>query len=153
VRPFDFRAVVTKVTMELKERIATIIKVNNHTASSFADLIGIQRSSVSHILNGRNNPSLDFIQKVIENFPRVDPGWLITGKNPEPKKPDDAPTVNNSPLDTPSTKNRGSKIQDADHERQYQTAKTKSKLGSEIKTIEKIVIFYTDRTFETYEQD
>ncbi|NEN25759.1 helix-turn-helix transcriptional regulator [Cryomorpha ignava] len=122
--------------MELKDRIATIIKVNNHTASSFADLLGIQRSSVSHILNGRNNPSLDFIQKVLENFPRVDSGWLITGKNPESKKPDDTPTINKAP-----------------HEITTQQPKMKSKSKSEIKTIEKIVIFYTDRTFETYEQD
>lgn len=122
--------------MELKDRIATIIKVNNHTASSFADLLGIQRSSVSHILNGRNNPSLDFIQKVLENFPRVDSGWLITGKSPESKKTSDAPTVDKSPLEISN-----------------QTPKRMSKKASEIKTIEKIVIFYSDRTFETYEQD
>ena|SRR5690606_18742016 len=122
--------------MDLKDRIATIIKVNNHTASSFADLLGIQRSSVSHILNGRNNPSLDFIQKVLENFPRVDSGWLITGKNPESKNQNELPTVNKAP-----------------HEMEPQKPKKKLKLPPDIKTIEKIVIFYTDRTFETYEQD
>lgn len=122
--------------MDLKDRIATIIKVNNHTASSFADLLGIQRSSVSHILNGRNNPSLDFIQKVLDNFPRVDSGWLITGKDPESKKQNDLPGVNKSA-----------------HETENPKPKNKLKLSSDGKTIEKIVIFYTDRTFETYEQD
>lgn len=127
---------VTSVTMELKDRIATIIKVNNHTASSFADLLGIQRSSVSHILNGRNNPSLDFIQKVLDNFPRVDSGWLITGKNPESKTKIELPGENKT------TQEMGSL-----------SPKKKLKKASGIKTIEKIVIFYTDRTFETYEED
>lgn len=122
--------------MDLKDRIATIIKVNNHTASSFADLLGIQRSSVSHILNGRNNPSLDFIQKVLENFPRVDSGWLITGKSPEAKEQNDVPTESNFPI-----------------ELENQKPKKKLKLTSDTKTIEKIIIFYTDRTFDTYEQD
>lgn len=122
--------------MDLKDRIATIIKVNNHTASSFANMLGIQRSSVSHILNGRNNPSLDFIQKVLENFPRVDSGWLITGKSPESKKQNDVPTESNFPI-----------------ELENQKPKKKLKLTSDTKTIEKIIIFYTDRTFDTYEQD
>ena len=123
--------------MELKDRIETIIKVNKHTASSFADLLGIQRSSVSHILNGRNNPSLDFIQKVLDNFPRVDPGWLLTGKNPSAKKTEPA-------LSPKSEMNSG---------QESIRTKISSKTVSKIKTIEKIVIFYSDRTFETYEQE
>ncbi len=123
--------------MELKDRIATIIQVNNHSASSFADLLGIQRSSVSHILNGRNNPSLDFIQKVLDNFPRVDPGWLLTGKNPESKK--------SEPSATPKTETNPNLA--------TTRPKISSKASSKIKAIEKIVIFYSDRTFETYEQE
>ena len=123
--------------MELKDRIATIIQVNNHSASSFADLLGIQRSSVSHILNGRNNPSLDFIQKVLDNFPRVDPGWLLTGKNPESKKSESTAT--------PKTETNSGQVSIR--------SKTSPKASSKIKAIEKIVIFYSDRTFETYEQE
>lgn len=126
--------------MELKDRIATIIRVNNHSASSFAEILGVQRSSISHILNGRNKPSLDFIEKVLENFPRVDSGWLITGKSPSSKTSD-----NPIPKKTP----------------QEHTGKdlTKEKFISQVnsesgnKTIERIVIFYSDRTFDTYEQD
>ena len=131
---------VTKVTMELKDRIATIIRVNNHTASSFADLLGVQRSSISHVLNGRNKPSLDFIEKVLINFPRVDPGWLITGKDPESKK---SASVSPKP-----------KFQEVP-EQVSTEVKLKPQINSESgnKRIEKIVIFYSDRTFETYEQD
>lgn len=60
-----------------------IIHSHHLTNASFADKIGVQRSSVSHILNGRNKPSLDFIQRIIANFPRVDAHWLISGQTKE----------------------------------------------------------------------
>lgn len=45
----------------------------------FAEIVGVQRSSVSHILSGRNNPSLEFIQKILNAFPKVNSDWLILG--------------------------------------------------------------------------
>lgn len=54
----------------------------NLTASQFADRIGIQRSGLSHILSGRNNPSLDFVLKVLKAFPELEPVWLLQGKGP-----------------------------------------------------------------------
>lgn len=50
------------------------------TPSQFADTIGIQRSGMSHILAGRNNPSLDFVLKVLASFPEISPSWLLQGK-------------------------------------------------------------------------
>ena len=61
------------------ERIKDIILKEGLTSGSFADLIGVQRSSMSHIINGRNNPSLDFIIKTLERFPKINPEWLLTG--------------------------------------------------------------------------
>lgn len=66
--------------MNIQERLKMVIKMNNLTASSFADRIGVQRSSLSHILSGRNKPSLDFIEKTLKSFPKVSGHWLITGK-------------------------------------------------------------------------
>lgn len=120
--------------MELKDRIATVIQVNQHTAASFADLIGVQRSRISHILNGRNKPSIDFLEKVIEHFPRVDPGWLITGKSPGSKKveePDQIPKPEATKKQKPPS--------------------DIGRLASSNRHIKKIVIFYSDQTFETYE--
>lgn len=119
--------------MELKDRIATIIRVNNHTASSFAELLDVQRSSISHILNGRNKPSLDFIEKVLIHFPRVDPGWLITGKSPSNKKVEDREAL------------RVDKVLPA--------KETSQQVHRDKKTIQKIIIFYSDLTFDVYEQD
>ncbi|WP_245553867.1 helix-turn-helix domain-containing protein [Cytophaga aurantiaca] len=52
------------------------------TASEFADKIDVQRSSMSHLVSGRNKPSLDFIQKILNNFSDLNPTWLIMGTGP-----------------------------------------------------------------------
>lgn len=73
--------------MEIADRIGTIIKVNQHTAASFAALLGVQPSAISHILKGRNKPSLEVLQRILTHFPRVDAGWLISGKEPVAAQP------------------------------------------------------------------
>lgn len=60
-------------------RILKLLKEENLTASQFADLIDVQRSSMSHILSGRNNPSLDFVHKTLKAFPNVNTDWLMSG--------------------------------------------------------------------------
>jgi len=50
--------------------------------SAFADRIDVQRSSMSHLVSGRNKPSLDFIQKVLNQFIDINPTWLIMGTGP-----------------------------------------------------------------------
>ena len=56
------------------------MKSQNLTSSQFADKLGVQRSGMSHILSGRNKPSLDFVLKVLAGFPDLDPQWLLQGK-------------------------------------------------------------------------
>lgn len=127
--------------MELPERIAAIIKVNQHTAATFADAVGVQRSAISHILNGRNKPSLDLLQKILLHFPRVDAGWLITGK---------APAGENSPLGSVPQPRVAEK--ETTGESKANIAASQSEVpGNPNKSIERIVVFYTDRTFDTYE--
>ena len=62
------------------EKIVKLLERENLTAKQCADIIGITRSSMSHIINGRNNPSLDVMRKILENFPNINPEWLILGK-------------------------------------------------------------------------
>lgn len=61
-------------------RIKKIIQQKKLTSSAFADKIGVPRSTISHILSGRNNPSLEFIQKVIDTFPELRIEWLMRGE-------------------------------------------------------------------------
>ena len=71
--------------MELLPRLKRIIEHYNLTSSTFADTIDVQRSSISHLLSGRNKPSLDFVMKIINKFPEVDLYWLLYGKGSFPK--------------------------------------------------------------------
>lgn len=84
---------------EMKDRIAHIIRAKNLTAAEFALRLGIQPSNVSHLLAGRNNPSLEFVRKLKETFPEYNLDWIIMGKGPitvsepfmEPKSADVEP--------------------------------------------------------------
>ncbi len=64
----------------MKERIELLVRALNLTLAQFADAIGVQKSSVSHILSGRNNPSLDFVQKILLRFTDVNTEWLLFGR-------------------------------------------------------------------------
>lgn len=64
----------------MKDRIQKIIDEENMTPSRFADEVGLNRPAVSHILNGRNNPGLEALQRILNRFPNINATWLITGK-------------------------------------------------------------------------
>ncbi|WP_430612333.1 helix-turn-helix transcriptional regulator [Flavobacterium sp. JP2137] len=61
-------------------RLEFLLQHYEFTASTFADKIGVQRSSLSHLLSGRNKPSLDFIMKIYEAFPELNLYWLLKGE-------------------------------------------------------------------------
>ena len=61
-------------------RINLILKAKNITARQFAEEIGIQPSGMSHIMSGRNNPSLEFVNKVVRRYPEIDANWLLLGR-------------------------------------------------------------------------
>ena len=70
------------------KRLEIILDYYGLNASSFADKIGVQRSSLSHLLSGRNKPSLDFILKILDVFPEIDLYWILNGKGIFPKPPE-----------------------------------------------------------------
>lgn len=63
--------------MSINDKIKQILIERNFTPSYFADEIGVQRSSISHILSGRNRPSFDIIQKIIRRFPDLGYEWIM----------------------------------------------------------------------------
>lgn len=64
----------------MEKRISKIIEYKKLNSSQFAEEIGVQRSSISHILSGRNKPSLDLVLKILERFPEIEQNWLLFGK-------------------------------------------------------------------------
>ena len=70
--------------MNERERIELLMRCYDLTPSQFADKTGIQRASVSHIISGRNKPSLEVMLKIYEAFPGVDMKWLMMGEGEVP---------------------------------------------------------------------
>lgn len=64
----------------MKERLLEFLRVENKTSAQFAEEIGVQASGISHILSGRNNPSLDFVLKMLEKYRFLSTDWLLFGK-------------------------------------------------------------------------
>jgi len=64
----------------MKDRITQFLKNEGISPAEFADRIGVQRSSVSHVLNGRNYPSASFIQKMLTTYKTLNPRWLLLGE-------------------------------------------------------------------------
>ena len=117
-------------------RLKKIMDYYQLTASSFADKIQVQRSSISHILSGRNKPSLEFVMKVLKQFPEVDLYWLMNGKGSFPKTEAAATTL--------------PKRETVQQERPAESGMPVRKIEASGKEIERIVIFYTDGTFKEY---
>ena len=67
-------------TNEIRDRIKTVMNKVGKNSITFSEEIGIQQSTLSHILNGRNRPSLDVIMKIHERYPEVRFDWLINGE-------------------------------------------------------------------------
>lgn len=124
------------------------------SASAFADKIGVQRSSLSHILSGRNKASLDFILKINDTFPELNLEWLIKGNGSfsgEKKQADlGAPTVDlfssTSKIETPNTTLPPTPLEEK------KEALTPKPIPDFLTSadMEQIVVFYKDGTFTTY---
>lgn len=164
----------------MNSRILLILKTKDISASKFADEIGVQRSSISHILSGRNNPSLDFIQKTLARFPDISPDWILTGKGSMYLEPD---LFNSVDIAKTEARSKNEKIMDTDkaevienyptmpvfeeievekHQKPKQIKATEKSDDNEEKKpqnvimkavgkkIERIIIFYSDKSCIEY---
>ena len=142
---------------DIKDRLAHILRAKNLTASQFAELMEIQPSNVSHLLNGRNKPSLDFLIKIKDVFPEYSFDWIIMGKKPitinEPN-----PTTNNQEIKFDDEDTRVIEFDDIDeHIDEIESEKPKmteeqSDIHSLNNEIKKIIVVYSDKTFEILNQ-
>jgi transcriptional regulator with XRE-family HTH domain len=64
----------------MKERLLEFLKNENKSSAQLAEEIGVQASGISHIISGRNNPSLDFVLKMLEKYQFLSTDWLLFGK-------------------------------------------------------------------------
>jgi transcriptional regulator with XRE-family HTH domain len=124
----------------MKDRIRKYMEYRNISAGELASLLEVQRSNISHILNGRNMPGAAFIEKLLINFPDLDARWLITGEgNMISETGDqDIKLVENNTDSQPALEFK---------------EKIRTVSGVKEKKITKIVLLFSDGTFIDYKQE
>ena len=133
---------------QFAKRLNILMDYYEISAALLAEKIEVQRSSISHILSGRNKPSLEFVLKILKAFPEVELYWLLNGVGSFPKQAEvnaSAPTLF-SEIETPKVKI---------DEPKASTKQINQEVGNERKDntdqeIERIVIFYKNGSFKNY---
>lgn len=126
-----------------KDRLDHILRSKNLTAKKFAELMEIQPSNVSHLLSGRNKPSVDFLTKLKEIFPEYSFDWIIMGRKPITIN-DPTPTAFDNHEVEFEPKNDDKIIEFDDIEEKIEE---KQPIMTDKKEVEKILVIYTDKTF------
>lgn len=134
------------------DRLELILKTKGLSPAQLADAIGVKRSGVYHIMNGRNKPGLDFITKLLGHFPEVNPDWLILGKGSMVKKQElsmvEESLINNPQMPISQQNNSSDQEKLPDPKRiSYSGKKVPKKTDKEVV---RIVVFYNDNTFREY---
>ncbi|HCM60001.1 MAG TPA: hypothetical protein DIS74_06460 [Bacteroidales bacterium] len=144
----------------MKERIQAFLQNENKSYAQFAEEIGVQPSGISHILSGRNNPSLDFVIKMLHKYPALSAEWLLFGRGSMyryasqpslfdtemPQGLSDRETIPDPPGILPD-------LPDAQESREMPLAgRPKTGLDSETsaRRLTRIVMFYSDKSFTEY---
>ncbi len=154
----------------MKDRLLKFLSQEQLTSKQFASLIGVQPSSVSHILSGRNKPSFDFMEKIALNYPSLSLKWLITGRGSMFIEPDAVTDKNERDL---FSQQEEAVTADDDEKSQEVTNVNSGQSDSDYnsnmiernrhghpedmisssgkgKKVEKIVVMFCDRTFSEY---
>jgi plasmid maintenance system antidote protein VapI len=125
---------------EFSKRLQKLFDFYDLNASAFADKIDVGRASISHLLSGRNKPSLDFVMRVVKTFPEVELYWLLNGKGSFPKKDNEAQSKMSTLSPTQENKT----------DSQPDLTPTQKTNNTTPNGIERIVIFYKNGSFKTY---
>ncbi len=142
--------------LKMKDRIKNFIDAKGISAGELAAVLDVQRSNISHILNGRNKPGASFIEKLLLEFPDLNARWLLTGEgdmfsgkvsvddNRQQKLPLAEETIKQQPLtEKPVKKNIVPIVPEENSERSTTTSNS---------DIDKMIIVYRDGTFNIYNQ-
>ena len=124
-------------------RLQKIIDFYNISATELSNQISFNRSTISHLLSGRNQPSLDFVMKVLQKFPEVELYWLLNGKGSFPA----IKSTPNSILTLSKNKLPTEKEDDLTKEVDFSEVISNSINDTDI---DRIVIFFKNGTFKSY---
>lgn len=148
----------------MKDRISAIITKKGLTPTQFADQVGIQRSTLSHILNGRNKVSTEIVTRIHHKMPEISINWLLFGEGDmytnapslyQPSIFDEI--VINRPPDNTDYEYRKEMSQETEENVNNTTENkentTEKRVEIRYKKITKIMVFYSDNTFDTFSSD
>jgi len=146
---------VISIILIMKDRILEFLKNENKSSAQFAEEIGVQPSSISHIISGRNNPSLDFVIKMLEKYSFLSTEWLLFGKGSMYKEPKMADLFSSIDIIENPAPNKDENIfQDAGISDSSLASKEKFNSSKIIEyedlKIRKIVWFYENNSFEEF---
>ncbi len=145
----------------MKEKLRILMQNENLTASRLADILEIKPAGVSHILSGRNNPSFELICKIVNRFPRINPYWLLGDSeqiyNSSVMEPAQADVQNGASAGGAVVGNLFDGAESSTHQSSNPSDDRAAKPMAEISRIvgssvdiEKIVVFYADKSFESF---
>ena len=144
----------------MKDRILAFLQNENKSYAQFAEEIGVQPSGISHILSGRNNPSLDFVIKMLQKYPSLSAEWLLFGRGPmqrfasQPTLFDVEPQISRSEEVTmetaPDTYSGGSNATDGKEMAPEEQLLPEEQSGDLQKRLTRVLFFYSDKTFREY---
>lgn len=140
----------------INERVIQIMKLKNMSPSQFADITRLNRATVSQLTANRNNPSFSTIMNILETFPEIDANWLLLGRKStiqSTEKQEDNIVLQNNQIDifdTQQTENQSVELKNNQSQKNEIISQESNTIS---KKIEKIVIFYTDRSFSEYKPE
>ncbi|MFT5103054.1 MAG: plasmid maintenance system antidote protein VapI [Candidatus Latescibacterota bacterium] len=126
---------------DFTKRLEKILSHYSLTATAFSEEINFNRSTISHLLSGRNKPSLEFVMKVVKHFPEVELYWLLNGKGSFPI----AEEISNTGIS--EVKKEDATTLPEGTEQKLPAALAKNAATDEI---ERVIIFYKDGSFKEY---
>ena len=139
----------------MEKRLELLLHSLNLSPAQFADEIGLKRSGIYHIINGRNKPGMDFFIKVLERYSEISADWLLTGKGSMRKSSQvsmvEEPSISSSssPALPTQEKKRLTEPKRPEIEQNIKGINNFKKNGKK-SPIQKIVIFYEDGTFSEH---
>ncbi|MDP3353011.1 MAG: helix-turn-helix transcriptional regulator [Flavobacteriaceae bacterium] len=139
--------------MDISERLKILMDYYELTPSGLADQIDVQRSSISHLISGRNKPSLDFVMKILETFPEVDLYWFVNGTGEFPLNEKKISEKSNTQFSTIENLEQQKLEFPLENNLMPPTSQeTTPILNFNQEDIDQIVIFYKNGLFKNYNQ-
>lgn len=138
----------------IRSRIEYYMESNGLTASAFADKASISRSTLSNILSGKSQITFPTLNRIIETYPDCNPNWLLIGGEAAPEEGLFAENKEVKPLENRFFEKELQEYKEKARELSFEIDRLKKTISQmesvENKTIDKIMVFYNDNSFETY---